>query len=150
MKPITSILNFHFKPTDFSELSETERNILIYNGSVKLMDIINYRDLLIQITFLETNNIPDTIQVYCFKSKSPIEKEKTESNKPADFFSFPKHNFLSPFQKQKSNQLLIDISSDFDGREFRIEEPYLIDRFGFIIDTVKLELSFNYQLFMRE
>lgn len=81
MKPITSILNFHFKPTDFSELSETERNILIYNGSVKLMDIINYRDLLIQITFLETNNIPDTIQVYCFKSKSPIEKEKTERKK---------------------------------------------------------------------
>ena len=150
MKAITSILNFHFNPITFTNLSEVESNNLIYSSSVILKDIVNYCDLLIQITFLETTNIPDTIQVYCYKSKTPIEKEKIESNKPAGYFSFPKHNFLLPYQKQKSNQLLIDISSDFDGRNFRIEEPYFIDRFSFFIDSVKTELSFNYQLFMRE
>ena len=150
MKPITSFLNFHFNPTVFTGFSETERNDLIYKSSVKLMDVINFRDLIIQISFLETTNIPDTIQVYCFKSKIHLEKEKIESNKPSGYFSFPKHNFLLPYQKQKSNQLLIDISSDFDGSDFRIEEPYLIDRFGFFIDKVNVDLLFNYQFFMRE
>jgi len=150
MKAITSTLNFHFNSVIFTDLSEIERNNLIYSSSVILKDVVNYRDLLIQITFLETTNIPDTIQVYCFKSKTPLEKEKIESNKPAGYFSFPKHNFLSPYQKQKSNQLLIDLRSDFDGRKFRIEEPYLIDRFVFFIDTDNVDLSFNYQLFMRE
>ena len=66
------------------------------------------------------------------------------------FSYFPKHIFLYPYQKQKSNQLLIDINTDFDGREFCMEEPYLIEKIGFFVDNVKTDISFNYQIHIKD
>jgi len=86
MKPITSILNFQLNSNDLIKLSEIERNKMIYNKSTILNNAINYRNLFIQISFLEANNLPDTIMVYCFKPKTLIEKEKIDNYDPADFF----------------------------------------------------------------
>ena len=144
METITQNTRIEFAPETYRGLSDSEKTKRIYANSIVLQDNTDYRKIVLEFTFENVNNIPDTIQIYCFNPKTKIEKEIFA------FFSFPSHNLLSPYQKQKSNKLTVDIDSNFDGENFSIENDYLVDRIGFHIDNVKSNVLFSCKTFTKE
>ena len=104
MKQITKELEFHFNVDKYIGDSQNERDMAIYSEAIVLPNNVDYRNLLIQIKFGDSKNIPNKIKIYCFKPKTELEKSKLSKNKPCTFISFFKHNIQSVFQKQKSKQ----------------------------------------------
>lgn len=150
MLPLIKNTEYKFNPELFKGFTESEKTEIIYKNSILLQIPTNYRKITIQIIFENTKNIPDIIRVYCFKTKTDIEKEVLYLDAPDDFFNFPKHNLFYPNQKYKSNELIIDVISDFDDGKFIRKEPYLIDRIGFFIDGVDEEICFKCEVFGKD
>ena len=147
MIPLTKNTEYTFKPELYRDLPDNEKEKLIYKNSILLQTPAVYRKITIQIIFNNIDNIPDTIQIYCFKTKTDVQKETLYHDVPGEFFSFSKHNLLYPSQKYKSKELLIDVISDFNDNNFIRKEPYLIDRIGFFVENANVEVEFGCEVF---
>jgi hypothetical protein len=126
-----------FQPEQYKDLSDKDKERKIYENAITLPEKLNYRKIALTITFDNTSNIPDTIQVYCFNGMI------------VSSFQFPVHNVLSPYKIHKPNRLTIDIDKHFEDGEFLRNAGQFIDRIGFCIDNITDGVKFTCQTFMK-
>ena len=140
MKEITPVIILDFFPYNFHDLLELEKPKLIYKSSLKLDKVTNYIHMYLRIKFIETYNLPDRFQLFCFKPKTQNEKEILDDDTPGGYFTSYVDYPQLPNKNIKSNVLNLSVNSlvDFSDEGSQIERI----SFDFGVKNIKLKYQF--------
>jgi hypothetical protein len=118
----------------YRNINQHEINEQVYANAIQLTKRIPYHKILVPITYIDLNTIPECAVITLFSSKD-------------DYIQFPMYNISNKHGSIKHQIQQINPEISLGSSAFGVNENYEIERVGFYIYNLDANVSFDYEVF---